>query len=80
MDICLIANEFWFDCEQKLSVGEDPVSAFILSAEAATAGAESTIQMQAQVSLSELGCVNFFSCDLMVWDWSTGREIKLCVS
>lgn len=40
-------------CAQKLSVGEDPVSAFVLSAEAATAGAESTIQMQAQVSFND---------------------------
>ncbi|KAJ4881819.1 Dihydroxyacetone kinase [Raphanus sativus] len=38
--------------EEKLSVGEDPVSAFVLSAEAATAGAESTIQMQAQAGRS----------------------------
>jgi dihydroxyacetone kinase len=38
--------------EEKLSAGEDPISAFILSGEAATAGAESTIQMQAQVSLA----------------------------
>lgn len=71
---------FRFDCEQKLGVGEDPVSAFVLSAEAATAGAESTIQMQAQVSFIELGCIIFFSCDLMVGEWSTGREIELCVS
>uniref|UniRef100_A0A1J3I943 Putative 3,4-dihydroxy-2-butanone kinase n=1 Tax=Noccaea caerulescens TaxID=107243 RepID=A0A1J3I943_NOCCA len=38
--------------EEKLSVGEDPVTAFVLSAEAATAGAESTIQMQAQAGRS----------------------------
>ncbi|XP_019096132.1 PREDICTED: putative 3,4-dihydroxy-2-butanone kinase isoform X2 [Camelina sativa] len=38
--------------EEKLSAGEDPISAFILSAEAATAGAESTIQMQAQAGRS----------------------------
>ncbi|KAJ4871374.1 Dihydroxyacetone kinase [Raphanus sativus] len=38
--------------EEKLSVGEDPVSAFVLSAEAATAGAESTIQMQAHAGRS----------------------------
>ncbi|CAG7896838.1 putative 3,4-dihydroxy-2-butanone kinase [Brassica rapa] len=38
--------------EEKLGVGEDPVSAFVLSAEAATAGAESTIQMQAQAGRS----------------------------
>ncbi|KAG2314302.1 hypothetical protein Bca52824_017424 [Brassica carinata] len=38
--------------EEKLSVGEDLVSAFVLSAEAATAGAESTIQMQAQAERS----------------------------
>lgn len=50
-------------CEQKLSSGEDPISAFVLSAEAATAGAESTIQMQAQVSFNEFhyaGCVIYF--------------------
>ncbi|XP_023641856.1 putative 3,4-dihydroxy-2-butanone kinase isoform X2 [Capsella rubella] len=38
--------------EEKLSAGEDPIAAFILSAEAATAGAESTIQMQAQAGRS----------------------------
>ncbi|CAN6898166.1 unnamed protein product [Brassica oleracea] len=38
--------------EEKLSIGEDPVSAFVLSGEAATAGAESTIQMQAQAGRS----------------------------
>ncbi|ESQ48146.1 hypothetical protein EUTSA_v10020350mg [Eutrema salsugineum] len=38
--------------EEKLSAGEDPISAFILSAEAATTGAESTIQMQAQAGRS----------------------------
>ncbi|ESQ30694.1 hypothetical protein EUTSA_v10011337mg [Eutrema salsugineum] len=38
--------------EEKLSVGEDPISAFVLSAEAATAGAESTIKMQAQAGRS----------------------------
>jgi dihydroxyacetone kinase len=38
--------------EEKLSAGEDPISAFILSGEAATAGAESTIQMQAQAGRS----------------------------
>ncbi|XP_010500369.1 PREDICTED: putative 3,4-dihydroxy-2-butanone kinase [Camelina sativa] len=38
--------------EEKLSVGEDPITAFVLSAEAATAGAESTIHMQAQAGRS----------------------------
>ncbi|CAF2100784.1 putative 3,4-dihydroxy-2-butanone kinase [Brassica napus] len=38
--------------EEKLSAGEDPICAFILSAEAATKGAESTIQMQAQAGRS----------------------------
>ncbi|KAL0743416.1 hypothetical protein Bca4012_084929 [Brassica carinata] len=38
--------------EEKLSAGEDPISAFILSAEAATKGAESTIQMAAQAGRS----------------------------
>ncbi|KAF8089486.1 hypothetical protein N665_0505s0036 [Sinapis alba] len=38
--------------EEKLSAGENPISAFILSAEAATKGAESTIQMQAQAGRS----------------------------
>ncbi|RID63403.1 hypothetical protein BRARA_E02414 [Brassica rapa] len=38
--------------EEKLSAGEDPIRAFILSAEAATKGAESTIQMQAQAGRS----------------------------
>ncbi|CAN7054299.1 unnamed protein product [Brassica oleracea var. botrytis] len=38
--------------EEKLSIGEDLVSAFVLSGEAATAGAESTIQMQAQAGRS----------------------------
>ncbi|KAJ0264328.1 hypothetical protein HA466_0027000 [Hirschfeldia incana] len=38
--------------EEKLSAGVDPISAFILSAEAATKGAESTIQMQAQAGRS----------------------------
>lgn len=38
--------------EKKLSAGEDPISAFILSAEAATKGAESTIQMAAQAGRS----------------------------
>lgn len=40
-------------CEQKLSAGEDPISAFVQSAEAATAGAELTIQMQAQVRFND---------------------------
>jgi dihydroxyacetone kinase len=39
--------------EEKLSVGEDPIAAFVLSAEAATAGAESTIHMKAQVSFND---------------------------
>ncbi|KAL1200734.1 putative 3,4-dihydroxy-2-butanone kinase [Cardamine amara subsp. amara] len=38
--------------EEKLSSGEDPISSFVQSAEAATAGAESTIQMQAQAGRS----------------------------
>ncbi|KAG7656841.1 DhaK domain [Arabidopsis suecica] len=38
--------------EEKLSVGEDPIAAFVLSAEAATAGAESTIHMKAQAGRS----------------------------
>lgn len=42
-----------FASEQKLSVGEDPIAAFVLSAEAATAGAESTIHMKAQVSFND---------------------------
>lgn len=36
---------------QGLTVGNDPVDAFFLSAEAALAGAQSTKQMQAQVIL-----------------------------
>lgn len=36
---------------QRLNSGDDPATAFILSAEAARAGAESTKDMQAQVSL-----------------------------
>ncbi|CAN8269153.1 unnamed protein product [Cochlearia groenlandica] len=38
--------------EEKLSAGMDPIAAFILSAEAATKGAESTIKMQAQAGRS----------------------------
>lgn len=34
---------------QKLAAGVDPVEAFVFSAEAAVAGAESTKNMQAQV-------------------------------
>jgi len=36
--------------DQRLNAGDDPVDAFIISAEAASAGAESTKHMQAQVS------------------------------
>ncbi|KAG7599820.1 DhaK domain [Arabidopsis suecica] len=39
--------------EEKLSAREDPIAAFVLSAEAATAGAESTIHMKAQVSFND---------------------------
>ena len=35
---------------QKLNSGEDPITAFVLSSEAALAGAESTKNMQAQVT------------------------------
>ncbi|KFK36094.1 hypothetical protein AALP_AA4G076600 [Arabis alpina] len=38
--------------EEKLNAGEDSISAFVQSAEAATTGAESTIQMQAQAGRS----------------------------
>ena len=42
---------FWktYCAEQRLKAGEDPVTAFIASSEAASAGAESTKQMQAKV-------------------------------
>ena len=42
---------FWktYLAEQRLTAGEDPVTAFIASSEAASAGAESTKQMQAKV-------------------------------
>lgn len=36
--------------DQRLNAGDDPVDAFIISADAASAGAESTKHMQAQVS------------------------------
>lgn len=36
--------------DQRLNAEDDPVDAFIISAEAASAGAESTKHMQAQVS------------------------------
>lgn len=39
-------------CLQRLDAGDNPVTAFLLSSEAALAGAESTIHMQAQVILS----------------------------
>lgn len=35
--------------DQRLNAGDDPVDAFVISAEAASAGAESTKHMQAQV-------------------------------
>jgi len=35
---------------QKLNSGEDPCTAFILASEAALAGAQSTVEMQAQVT------------------------------
>ena len=42
---------FWktYRAEQRLKAGEDPVTAFIASSEAASAGAEATKQMQAKV-------------------------------
>ncbi|XP_066342295.1 putative 3,4-dihydroxy-2-butanone kinase [Miscanthus floridulus] len=39
---------------QRLEAGDDPVTAFIASSEAASAGAESTKQMQAKVETQEL--------------------------
>lgn len=42
---------------QKLASGEDPIEAFVSSAEAAVAGAESTKNMQAQV-INYLKCMN----------------------
>lgn len=35
---------------QKLNSGDDPCTAFVLSSEAALAGAQSTVDMQAQVT------------------------------
>lgn len=37
--------------KQRLNAGDDPATAFVLSSEAAVAGAESTKDMQAQVNL-----------------------------
>lgn len=39
-----------FLCKQNLDKGNDPVAAFVLSSEAAVNGAESTKEMQPQVS------------------------------
>ncbi|CAA0278727.1 unnamed protein product [Arabidopsis thaliana] len=47
--------------EEKLSVGEDPIAAFVLSAEAATAGAESTIHMKAQAGRSSYVSAEIFA-------------------
>lgn len=43
----LVSKNFFH--QQKLDAGEDPITAFVLSSEAALAGAESTKEMQAQV-------------------------------
>lgn len=53
-----------FCCKQRLSAGIDPSTAFILSSEAAIAGAESTKHMQAQVSLLLIS-LNMFILTLM---------------
>lgn len=47
-DLYSLRNFMYWD--QRLNAGDDPVDAFIISAEAASAGAESTKHMQAQVS------------------------------
>ncbi|XP_075490499.1 putative 3,4-dihydroxy-2-butanone kinase [Primulina tabacum] len=46
--------------KEKLTAGEDPVDAFVVSAEAAVAGAESTKSMQAQVGRS-----SYVSADIL---------------
>ena len=42
---------------QRLDAGDDPIDAFVLSSEAAVAGAESTIHMRAQVISCKISAV-----------------------
>lgn len=51
---CHLIFSWHFISYQRLNAGIDPCTAFLLSSEAAMAGAESTKQMQAQVNLSNL--------------------------
>jgi len=52
--LCWCGVFFWYQSsyfhEQRLNAGDDPCTAFLLSSEAAVAGAESTKHMQAQVT------------------------------
>lgn len=49
VDVFLIVKNLFLI--QRLNAGDDPTTAFLLSSEAAVAGAESTINMQAQVDI-----------------------------